>query len=93
MHNVERCTYAKLTCLFRDFKLDVQHKSQNGDTLRYCDMISHYSQCNNLTLFQLWISAHIFFDDAMTGHGYNEFIYECNDFVKMLVSVVDTAAR
>ncbi len=57
---------------------------------KYISNVSTY-ETHNICLFI--ILAHIFFDDAMTAHGYNEFIYECNDFVKMLVSVVDTAAR
>lgn len=36
--------------------------------------------------------AHIFFDDAMDAHGYNEYDYMVNQFVKLLVRTVNVAA-
>ena len=41
----------------------------------------------------LVVSAHIFFDDAMSDHHPDEHDYETNDFVRLLVSVVDESAR
>ena len=37
-------------------------------------------------------TAHIFFDDAMDGHGYDEYDYKVNQFVKLLVASVNQAA-
>ena len=42
----------------------------------------------------LSIPAHIFFDDAFQGHTLDNKVYFCvNDFVKLLVKVVNIAAR
>lgn len=37
--------------------------------------------------------AHVFFDDAFQAHGDDDYEYQVNDFVKLLVSCMDLAAR
>jgi hypothetical protein len=37
-------------------------------------------------------TAHIFFDQAFEEHDVGDFNYNVNDFVKLLVKVIDTAA-
>ena len=37
--------------------------------------------------------AHIFFDDAMEAHADDEYDYQVNSFVKLLVDTVDKGAR
>ncbi|KAK3082737.1 hypothetical protein FSP39_003848 [Pinctada imbricata] len=36
--------------------------------------------------------AHIFFDDAFQPHGEGDYLYLVNDYVKMLINVIDVAA-
>ena len=37
--------------------------------------------------------AHIFFDDAMEAHADDEYDYQVNSFVKLLVDTIDKGAR
>lgn len=41
----------------------------------------------------LSLLAHVFFDDAFQAHGDDDYEYQVNDFVKLLVSCMNIAAR
>ena len=45
------------------------------------------------TLDSTVLLAHIFFDDAMDAHADDEYDYQVNTFVKLLVNTIDKGAR
>ena len=48
---------------------------------------------HNLSVYFFHTVAHVFFDDAFDPHACKSIDFRVNDFVKLLMKVVDVAAR
>ena len=56
-------------------------------------LFGSYTKAMLLTYSFAYVSAHIFFDDAFESHLDDTFEYRVNPFVKMMVGLINKAAR